>query len=114
MTPQLWLKQRRKQLGISQEELAAKLQLAGFETSEKSVSHWENGRYSMPLDDATFRNALALSLRMSVYEILVAAGYEVDDRPLSSAGRRAAYIIDRMPEDKREWALDILQKLAED
>jgi transcriptional regulator with XRE-family HTH domain len=105
-----WLKDRRRQINISQEELSARLQLEGFDVSQKAISSWETGRHSPNLIDPSFRLALAKALRMSVYSLLVSAGFEVSERGHSEAGERAAFIVDQLSQEKRELALGILEQ----
>ncbi|MGN0803463.1 MAG: helix-turn-helix domain-containing protein [Candidatus Faecivicinus sp.] len=42
------IREAREQLGLSQEELAAKLQLAGLEITQKSISRIETGLRVLP------------------------------------------------------------------
>lgn len=106
-----WLRDRRKELEMQQSELVARLELAGFNVGRASISHWENGRYDVPLDDPNFRQAIAKALKLSESEILERAGYQVVVAPRSEDARRAASIIDRLPEPARELALEYLQML---
>lgn len=106
-----WLRERRKKAGLSQEELAARLQVFGFDVTAGAVSHWENGRYNLPLHEPEFRRALASILRMSVREILISAGYEIsDNEPYSEEGLRAAEIIEQLSPQQRRLALGILEQ----
>jgi transcriptional regulator with XRE-family HTH domain len=105
-----WITKRREQLRINQDELAARLQLAGFDFTRGSISHWENGRHEPPLQNPEFRKALADALKMSVPSLLVAAGYEITARHSENA-MRAADIVDQMPDDKQELALGILEHI---
>lgn len=109
----LWLKDRRERLHLSQEELASRLQVEGFDLTRATVSHWENGRYQPPLNDAAFRRSLAKILRISIKDMLISAGYEVDQDERSQAAERAAYILDQLPPDKQHLALDILERFLE-
>ncbi len=106
-----WLRKRRIELDLNQEELAARLQVSGFSASRASISHWENGRHEPPLDDAAFRQSMARALKLSVTEMLEIAGYEVTQPVQSENARRAAAIIERLPEDAQDVALDLLKSL---
>jgi transcriptional regulator with XRE-family HTH domain len=106
-----WLRKRRIELGLNQGEFAARLGTAGFSTVRASISNWENGRHDPPFDDPIFRQAMAKALRLSESEILEMAGYEVMPTVQSENARRAAAIIERLPEPARELALDYLQML---
>jgi transcriptional regulator with XRE-family HTH domain len=108
-----WLKTYRKRLRISQEDLSAQLQIHGVEVTSGAISHWENGRYNPPLHDPMFRTALANVLRVSINEMLAAAGYETETATRSEAGERAAYIIDQLPPDKQKLALGVLERFLE-
>lgn len=108
-----WIRTRRKDLRISQEELAARLQIEGVELTAGTISHWENGRYNPPLEDPAFRQALAAALRLSPKNMLSLAGYEVIDHPRTEAGERAAFIVDQLPPDKQDLALGILEQLIQ-
>lgn len=107
-----WFRARRKELNLSQEELAARLQLQGIDITTSSISHWETGRYIMPLDNPDFRKALASALKMSIPAILIAAGYEVTGE-YSEAAQHAAEIVERLPPDRQTLALGILKQLLE-
>lgn len=107
-----WLKDYRKKLHITQEELSARLQVQGFDVTPGAISHWETGRYKPPLHDERFRDALAGTLRVSPSELLAAAGYETEQK-YSEAAERAAAIMDQIPEDKRGLALGILEQFLE-
>ena len=57
------VRKRRKELGWSQEELAARLQLAGLETSQRTISRIEIGSRVVQDYELTFYSkALNLSL----------------------------------------------------
>ena len=110
---QSWLSKRREHLRLSQEELVSRLQLQGLDISRATFSHWETGRYSIPLDSPEFRRALAHVLQMTVREMMVAAGYEIEDAANSEAARRAAYIVDQLAPAQRELALRLLEQFLE-
>jgi len=103
-----WLRSKREALGISQEELATRLQLNGQDVSRASISGWEHGRYHPPLENRTFRRALAISLGISMSDLLRAAGYEIADDSRSPAARLAADIVDEMQPEDQELALRLL------
>lgn len=105
-----WIKDRRIELGLNQDELTARLQTLGIDVTRATVSHWENGRYQPPMHDAEFRKSLAIALRMSIKAMLIQAGYEVADTTHSEAAERAAYIIDHLPPDQQQLAVQILEQ----
>lgn len=107
-----WLRKRREEIGIdTQDELAARLQLEGESFTRAAISHWENDRNNPPLDLQSFRESLARVLELSVPEMLALAGYEVAQGEHSAAGERAAYIVDELPEEKRNLAIRLLEQL---
>ena len=108
-----WLRERRKRLEISQDDLAARLTVAGYEFSSKAISHWETGRHAPPLHDQSCRVALATALRMSVFELLLVAGYEVIPKSHTEDGERAAFIVDQLTLEQRELALRLLEQFLE-
>ena len=106
-----FLKHRRDELGISQAELADRLSERGEEASAARVGHWETGRNKPPLDDPKFRLVIASTLEIDVNEMMMVLGYVVTDENRSQEARRAADIVDRLPDDARELALDYLDVL---
>lgn len=74
-----WLRQRREYLNLSQKELTAQLQTMGFEVSQSMVSHWENGRYNLPLDDVSFMKAIAKVYRVGLVDLLMSVGYDLSE-----------------------------------
>lgn len=106
-----WIKKRRQQLGIeTQEELATRLQLAGFPITRSAVSHWENGRYSPPFEDPEFRRAFSQVMRLPEAEIVRLAGYGVSAQ-YSPEAERAAFIVEQLPSEQRQLALKILEQM---
>lgn len=108
-----WLKLRREELKLSQEELTRELQLAGVDISRSALSSWETGRYNPPLEDKDFRQQLAQALRLDVAEMLRRAEYEVLHGRHTNDGERAAHIVDQLTPAKREIALKILEALTD-
>lgn len=108
-----WLKQRRDELRLTQDELAARLQLAGLDVSRSAVSHWEKGRDNPPLSDVNARRAIADALDLTVGELLLLAGYSMEDEQATpgEAARRAALIVDKLPPAVQKAALDQLRAL---
>lgn len=107
-----WLKENRQKLGLSQDELATQLQVRGIDVSRATVSHWENGRYNIPLENVEVRQALANILRIEVKTLLKLAGYEVESKPHSDAAERAAWLIDQLPPEKQDLAVRLVEELA--
>lgn len=107
---QKWIKTRREQIGLTQDELAAKLELAGFTLTRATISHWETGKAEPDFNNPRFRKALAESLKMSVHSMLVTAGYEFRSQ-FSEDALRAADIIDNLSEEKKKLALVLLEQI---
>lgn len=107
-----WLKQRREELGLSQDELAARLQTEGVEVTRATISNWETGRHKPPLMEEEFRIALSRSIRLSVKEILRQSGYEVVVEH-SHAGEKAAYLVDQLSPDRQNLAIRLLEQLGD-
>jgi transcriptional regulator with XRE-family HTH domain len=106
-----WLRNLREKQHINQEELASLLQLEGVDVTRATVSHWENERHHVPLADAKVRRALSRILQVSIAELLIAAGYEIGEPSLDEAARRAAYIVEQLPPEKRALAINILEQI---
>lgn len=108
-----WLRDFREYLDLSQEELVARLQIEGFDVSRAMLSHWETGRNPPPLEKPEFRLALSRALRVSIPEILAAAGYELSEEKHSKEARRAAYIVDQLPDEYQDLAIKLLESVLE-
>jgi transcriptional regulator with XRE-family HTH domain len=108
----IWLSRRRTQIDITQGQLASKLTLSGHETSRTTVTGWEAGN-PIPLADPQFVRALANALRMSALDVLIEAGYPIASDSHTEYGRRAADIVDQLPESKKRLALGILEQILE-
>lgn len=107
----MWLRERRKQIGIlTLEELATLIQLEGIQLSPSSLSHYENERRGIPLEDDRFRSVLAKVLKLSEPELLSLAGYKTVSKHTED-GERAASIVDRLPPSKRTLAIKLLEQV---
>jgi transcriptional regulator with XRE-family HTH domain len=106
-----FLKRRRKELDLSQANIADALTLKGEETSYAKVGHWETGRNKPPLIKPEFREALASVLQMDVNEMMEQLGYVVHEDQRSKEAQLAAMIVDQLPQQARELALDYLHTL---
>ena len=76
---QNWLKRQRKALGLSQDDVAERITNAGLRVTRSTVSHWEVGRYNIPLNDAGAREAIAIALNMTVPRMLLEADISLDE-----------------------------------
>ncbi len=100
-----WLRKRRKELGLSQGDLAQKLQLDGVDISRSAISHWETGRHNIPLEREEVRKSLAGILKMDVEQILSLSGYELH-KERSFKSNKIASIVDHLPEEDQDLILE--------
>lgn len=107
-----WLKRRREELRLTQEDLARNLQLEGVSISRATIGHWETDRYEPPLHNEDLRKALAKILNLTPGELLQLAGFEVLNSTFSSAGQKAATLVDKMSPEEQQKALRILEALS--
>lgn len=108
----IWLKNRRQHLGMSQEDLAARLQLAGFDFERSTVGHWEQARYRPPFENPSFVKAMSEILDLPIPKMLYMAGFEIQTTH-GELAEQAAYLIDSLPPDKQKLALRILEQFKE-
>ena len=106
-----WIKRRRRELRMSQQELSDRLLLEGVDVSRGTISHWEAGIRAVSYDDPELVNALANVLSMSVVGVLIEAGYKIDREGFSENAKRAAEIVDLMPPRRQNTALHVLEQL---
>lgn len=106
-----FLRQRRDEIGISQGLAAKRLTEYGYETSDGRVGHWETGRNKPPLDNPQFRLALALTLEMTINEMLSELGYVTDQDDLSPEAQLAAVLVEQLPAMGKKLAIEYLKIL---
>lgn len=99
------------ELDISLAEFANRLTLRGHDISKAGVYNWVTGKAKPPISDKEFRYKLASVLEMDVDEMLKILGYitTLDER--SPFTRRITDIIEHLPDDGKELALDYLEML---
>lgn len=104
-----WIKQRRKEIHISQEELSERLQIRGFDVARATVSHWEMDKYLPPINDPAFAIGLADSLELGLMDMLIRAGFELrfDDKDAVMG----AEIIHRLEPRMKKTAIHLLETL---
>lgn len=107
-----WLKQLRQEVDLSQDDLAARLQLAGLKYGRSAVGNWESGRAPVPLKDPEFVVALASILKTTENKIMLAAGYRLTTKNHTQISERIANIVDDLPPDKQQMALRVIQAIA--
>lgn len=103
-----WIKQRRDELGITQDDLAARLQVLGYSVGSGAVSHWETGKRQPPLEDNVFVSALANALRMDDVSVLRLSGFAVAGKHGDIAERIAA-LVDKLPTQDQARLLRIIE-----
>jgi transcriptional regulator with XRE-family HTH domain len=107
-----WLKEYRERQKLSQEELAARLQLKGFDVSRGTISHWEQGRYKIPLDHPDIVNALSDILDITVMEILSAAGYHISIDGLSEIEKQALEVMRSKTIEQQQRIVEIIRLVS--
>ncbi len=111
MKPVEFLRLRMAQLGLSQSGLATRLTLRGHSITKGGVGHWLTERTEMPLRDEQFRLTLASVLEIDVNQMMREMGYVLTEDDRSEKARLAADIIDQLPSDAQELAIDYLKIL---
>lgn len=106
-----WIKKRRNELKMTQEEVTARLQLGGLDISRSAFAHWDSGRYKPPLDQPNVRHILADALELDVREMLVLAGYEVTENEEDELVVRATIIMSNLPIELKKHAFEYLKML---
>lgn len=108
----MWLKARREYLGLNQDDLVARLGAEGLSVTRATISAWETGRNNIPFDEPQKVKILGRALRMSVHDILLAAGYPLGDN-YSNEAMQAANLIDRLEPNRRRTVLDMLEHFVQ-
>lgn len=74
----VWMKEKRQDLEMTQEEFIAALTREYGKTFARStVSSWEHGKDNAPIHDREFVSALARIFRVRDVDVLAGAGYNV-------------------------------------
>jgi transcriptional regulator with XRE-family HTH domain len=102
------MKERRARLGLSQAGLARRLSDLGLAVKKSAVSKWETGQTPLPLQTARNRRAFAHALHLSIFELLVLAGYEIDPG-LSPAARMVAVTYERLSPPQQEAVVGMIE-----
>ncbi|MBK9745783.1 MAG: helix-turn-helix transcriptional regulator [Chloroflexi bacterium] len=109
-----WLSVRRRELGISQDELAVRLQIAGLDFVRSTISNWERGRANPPLDDPEFRRVLANVLELTLDDLLQRGGYIVKQEEVPEDEVRLVVIYRQLSKQEKQFllnmAVEILKK----
>ena len=112
MTAQLWMKQRREQLGISQSDFATLLSRQGLTIKKSAVSKWETGHTPLPLQTPENRRIIAGALQISIQELLILAGYEIETI-YSHEARMVAIVFDQLLEAEKEAVIGMMDYFVE-
>ena len=88
----------------------ARLQTEGLDVTRGTLSHWETGRYKVPIENPKLRESLANALETSIPELLVMAGYEIEKNKTEYA-LRGALIISELPVEVQRMAVEYLELL---
>lgn len=99
-----WIQTRRKQLGLSQEDLATRLQLLNIDVGRGAISHWEQGRYP-PRQDAKFVMAMAEALEMTSLSVLLNLGHELPSRGIAELSDYEREIIEALRQNDKIGAI---------
>ena len=101
------LKHLRKERGLTQTELAERLNV-----SQSTIASWENGKRRPDLD---FMPTLADFYGVSVDEIMGREELSIDDAynsaPKTLEARIVSFGMDKLPQEERQRILDILQRM---
>lgn len=106
-----WIKSRREELNYSQDDLSRLLQLSGIDVGRSSIGHWESGR-TVPTLTPQLVEVLATTLKLDPITVLELCGYQVPATH-TEAGERIARLVDRMPVDRQQLALKLVEAMLE-
>lgn len=81
----VYLKNRRKTLNLTQEDLSGRLASYGHKYAVSTIGWWETGRGLPPLNDPLFIEALAVSLEVSVNSLLQNLGIYISGAAIKEA-----------------------------
>jgi transcriptional regulator with XRE-family HTH domain len=112
LTAQLWMKQRREQLGMSQSEFATLLSQQGLTIKKSAVSKWETGHTPLPLQAPENRRIIADALQISIQELLILAGYEIETL-FSPEARMVAVVFDQLLAAEKEAVIGMMEYFVE-
>jgi len=106
------IREHREKLGVNQGELVDMLQAAGLIVTRAAVSHWETGRNLSPFDNARDILILARILKIDLQDIFNISIEDNTIRTYSNMARDAARIVETLPEDVQQTALEQIKSLA--
>lgn len=103
-----YIQVRLDDLEMSLSQFANELTLRGHDISKAGVYNWVTGKAKPPIHDKDFRYKLASVLGVDVDEMLKTLEYVSSPDDRSPFVRRASDIIEKLPDDGKELALDYL------
>jgi transcriptional regulator with XRE-family HTH domain len=107
-----YIKDRRKQLGFTQEDVLRELRERGIETSAPSLSKLEAGNLSLLTNPVTL-DAIAKVLKISKKRLLTEAGLLAADSTAASDEEYFLELLRTLDPTRREILFDIVQTLAD-
>jgi hypothetical protein len=107
-----FLRQRLKELGLSFAGLQARLAEQDYNVTRAAVGHWVLGSRKPPIGDKEFMEILARALEMNYADLWEQTGLYTPLEERSPTAQRIAEIVDRMPPEKQDLALRIIEELA--
>lgn len=107
-----YIRDRRKQLGFTQEDVLCELRDRGVETSAPSLSKLESGNLSLLTNPITL-DAIAKVLKISKKRLLTEAGLLAADSSATSDDEYFLELLHRLDPTRREILFDIVQTLAD-
>lgn len=108
-----FLRARLEQLDLSLSDLEKRLNLKGYKVTKATIGHWVSGRNKPPLKDRQFVEILSLALEMTVSEMMEQMDFIVSPEHRSTAANRVADMVDRLPPDKQDLALRLVEQLMQ-
>ena len=106
-----YIQKKLEALDMSLSQFANALTLRGHDISKGGVYNWVIGKAKPPVHDKDFRYKLASVLEVDVDDMLTDLGYVSSPSDKSPNARRASDIIDHLPAEVQEDALEYLLML---
>lgn len=97
---------------MSYADLAKALELQGYSVERQTIGHWATGKRKPPIGKDEFRRALAAALGISAEEMMVKLGWTLPNHERSPQALLAADMIDQLPEEVRDMAVELIDVLA--
>jgi hypothetical protein len=107
-----YLRARLIDLDMSYADLAGELSNRGYDVTRSAVQHWVSGKNIPPVEDKRFRVLLASALQLDSNDMMMRFGYYTFESDRSREARRAADMIDLLPDDQKSFALEYLDLMV--